>query len=158
MPSPQPRHCQAFTLVEILIVVVILGILASLVVANVADSDDDARRNVFVRNLGHFQQGLTLYMETHNELPPDTNTGDCPAALAEMFDERSFETLTPIGGSWDVEVEESGVILAVGVHFNTSFSRSDTYMAQIDAACDDGDITSGNFRKIADNRFYWVLE
>ncbi len=156
--SPRSIVRRGFTLVEILIVVVILGILASVVVANVADSDDDARRTVFIRNLHHFKQGLSLYQETHGQLPPDTSTGECPPALAEMFDEQNFESFTPIGGRWDIETEDSGIILAVGVHFDGAYDRGDNYMNVVDAACDDGNVTTGNFRRIDAKRYYWVLE
>jgi prepilin-type N-terminal cleavage/methylation domain-containing protein len=148
---------RGFTLVEILIVVVILGILASIVMASMTKSDDDASRNVFVRNLGHYSQGLALYQEQHGAVPTDTSTGVCPPALEALFDRRSFESPTPIGGSWDVEVDENGVELAVGVHFDGGFRRDEAYMNLVDKICDDGDVTTGKFRRIATDRFYWVL-
>ena len=153
------RRREGFTLIEILVVVIILGILAAIVMPRIADHDDEARRAVFQRNLVHFRQGLTLYRETYGAPIYDTGTGECPPALATTVDRDAFTRETPLGGRWDVESDESGVGLAIGVHFDgTGATRDDVYMAKVDAALDDGDVNAGHFRKISADRFYWVFE
>ena len=63
---------RAFTLVEILIVVVILGILAALVVPSFAEATDAARETTTVDQLGKVRRALAVYRVTHNELPSVT--------------------------------------------------------------------------------------
>ncbi len=159
MSALQLNRSRGFTLIEIMIVVIILGTLAAIVLPRFSKADDDARRVVFVRNLKHFQQGISLHAAETDAALTNGDSGLCPDDLKPFVNFDNFEHPTPIGGVWDVEAAASGVTLAIGVHFNgTAMTRGDAYMLPIDAHIDDGDLTTGNFRKLAVGRFYWVLE
>ena len=72
--------------------------------------------------------------------------------------QNKWEGGTPVGGVWDAELNSFGLTSSIGVHFNgTGRTRDDTYMRQIDAAMDDGDLATGSFRKIAGDRYYMVV-
>ena len=60
----------AFTLVEVLLVVVILGILAGMVVPQFASSSDDARDSVLMQNLSVFRHQIELFKAHHGGNPP----------------------------------------------------------------------------------------
>lgn len=68
------RH--AFTLVEILIVVIILGILAAIVVPSFTNASTDAKRVSLVRQLHTIRSQIQLYIVEHEALPNSlaTNT------------------------------------------------------------------------------------
>ncbi len=59
------RH-KAFTLVELLIVVIILGILAAVVIPQFSDASVDARVSAMVTNLGTIRGQLEFYRMQHN--------------------------------------------------------------------------------------------
>jgi len=64
---------RAFTLVEILIVVVILGILAAIVVPRFANARDEAAVGTTVYELEKLRRAIDVYMARHdNALPPVT--------------------------------------------------------------------------------------
>jgi prepilin-type N-terminal cleavage/methylation domain-containing protein len=149
---------RAFTLVEILIVVVILGILAAIVTPQFADATEESRRAAFVSELRVFVDAIEYCRARENRYPSDGSTGECPPELAPYVDVNQFEAGTPIGGEWDVEYNDSGVTSAVGVHFqNAADRKDDAYMTLIDALFDDGDLQTGAFRKLAHDRYYYVI-
>jgi prepilin-type N-terminal cleavage/methylation domain-containing protein len=62
---------KAFTLVEILIVVVILGVLAAIVTAGMMNSVNDAKVNTAINELGKIRRALEVYIaRNNNQLPP----------------------------------------------------------------------------------------
>jgi hypothetical protein len=58
-----------------------------------------------------------------------------------------------------MEKDSFGVVSALGVDFvnGAGADRDDTYMQTIDAACDDGNLATGRFRKFADGLYYYII-
>jgi general secretion pathway protein G len=68
----RPDHRPAgFTLVEILIVVLILGILAGIVVPQITTASQESRRNALKGTLYRVRQQLQLYKQEHSAWPND---------------------------------------------------------------------------------------
>jgi general secretion pathway protein G len=65
------RNSKGFTLVEILIVVIILGILAAIVIPQFTNASTDARRNSLTSQLQTVRSQLELYKLQHNDKLPD---------------------------------------------------------------------------------------
>jgi general secretion pathway protein G len=75
-----------FTLVEILIVVVIMGILAAIVVPQFSQSSDDARFTSTVQNLQSLRGQIDLYRNQHEGRLPGTAGGaDDDTVFAEQM-------------------------------------------------------------------------
>jgi len=76
------RTRNAFTLVEILIVVVILGILAAIVIPQFSEASSEARLNSLLGNLQTVRSQLQLYKVQHRDLLPGQAVigGDVAAA------------------------------------------------------------------------------
>jgi len=147
---------RAFTLVEILIVVVILGILAATVVPSFANATEPTRQTTFITNMKDFADAVQIYKVRNNEFPADTTTGELPDGFEELIDPRDWLGRTPIGGQWDTE--ETDVGYGIGVHFDgTGETRDEEYMTEIDEIFDDGDLESGVFQMTGDNRYYLIL-
>jgi len=64
------RAKRGFTLVEILIVVVILGILAAIVVPQFTQASTEAKLNSLCSNLQSLRSQIELYKVQHNDTPP----------------------------------------------------------------------------------------
>src|SRR6188768_4534591 len=75
-----------FTLVEILIVVIILGILAAIVIPQFTNASQDARKNSLTSQLQTIRSQVELYKLQHlDQLPPALATGGAaPAVWANM--------------------------------------------------------------------------
>ncbi len=154
------RHIQrGFTLVEILIVVVILGILAAIVTPQFAGASEESRRAAFVEELRVFVDAAEYFTAREGRFLSDGGSGDCPAEFEDYVDVYEFEAGTPIGGVWDTEYNDSGVTSALGVHFNiASEARDDAFMTIIDGIFDDGALDAGMFQKLASDRYYFIIE
>ena len=63
---------QGFSLIEIMVVVVIMGVLAALVVPNVMDRPDQARAIAAKQDIGAIMQALKLYRLDHGRYPSST--------------------------------------------------------------------------------------
>ena len=68
------RAKRGFTLVEILIVVVILGILAAIVVPQFTQASTEAKMNSVCSNLQSLRSQIELYKVQHNDTLPDLDT------------------------------------------------------------------------------------
>ncbi len=62
-----------FTLIEILIVVILLGILATVIIPQVNISSDDAKLNALKTNLSIMRGAIELYYQQHNNTYPGRN-------------------------------------------------------------------------------------
>ncbi|MEM9346690.1 MAG: prepilin-type N-terminal cleavage/methylation domain-containing protein [Planctomycetota bacterium] len=69
MTAPSPvsnARRRAFTLVEILVVVVILGILAAIVVPQFSSAAEDTKESAVKQNLLRMRNQIELYRQEHN--------------------------------------------------------------------------------------------
>ena len=72
--SARTLKAKGFTLVEILIVVVILGILAAIVIPQFTSASEAARASSLVTQLQSLRSQLELYQLEHNGEYPDSDT------------------------------------------------------------------------------------
>jgi general secretion pathway protein G len=87
-----------FTLVEILIVVVILGILAAIVIPQFTQASTEARENSLKANLQTIRSQIELYKIQHNDDLPGTVTGvDFEAAMTGTTDINGASSGTDFG-------------------------------------------------------------
>ena len=90
-------HKSGFTLVEILIVVVILGILAAVIIPQFTEASSQARTSALLSDLRRVRSQLELYKFQHNEQLPAT-TGE----MAVDF-ERRMTTQTDTNGNAGID-------------------------------------------------------
>jgi prepilin-type N-terminal cleavage/methylation domain-containing protein len=157
-PHLSRRSGRAFTLVEILIVVVILGILAAFVVPQFTGASEEARIAAFVSSLKTYADASEIYNAREGQYPIDGSSGVVPAGFETYVDSSEWAAGTPMGGVWDSELNDSGVSAAVGVHFMGGGNPGDSVMVLVDEKFDDGDLGTGLFQKLAGDRYYYILD
>jgi general secretion pathway protein G len=70
---------RGFTLVEILIVVIILGIMAAIVIPQFANASSDTKKNSLAASLHAVRSQIEFYMLQHGEMPPALSGSDWTA-------------------------------------------------------------------------------
>ena len=77
---------KGFTLVEILIVVIILGILAAIVIPQFSEASDDARLSSLISDLQTVRSQLELYRVQHSSYPDGATSAAWIAQLTGQTD------------------------------------------------------------------------
>lgn len=67
--SNRPRRTRGFTLIELMVVLVIIGVLAALIVPNVLDRASDARVTAARTDINNLMQALKLYKLDNQRFP-----------------------------------------------------------------------------------------
>lgn len=152
-PSDPPNPRAGFTLVEIMIVVVIIGLLAALAIpafGRVRAASQNAR---FVSDLRTFAQAFEGYAALNGTWPGNAGTGAVPPGMSGDFNESNWRGRNSVGGrwNWDRNVNVTAGISTTGV------TVPDAQMREIDAKIDDGNLSTGLFQKF-DPRFTFILE
>ena len=78
------RQARAFTLVEILIVVVLLGIMAGIVIPTIGKSTTGARETTLAMDRNLLRRFIPVYTSQHKEVPPGHPGGDVTAPPTEQ--------------------------------------------------------------------------
>jgi prepilin-type N-terminal cleavage/methylation domain-containing protein len=92
------KNAKAFTLVEILIVVVILGILAAVVIPAIAHNTSSAKDSALAVDLQLIRRVILVYKGQHLEVGPGYPNGDASQAPTEQDFIDQTTMSTNIGG------------------------------------------------------------
>jgi len=92
------RKLKAFTLVEILIVVVLLGALAAIVIPTVANSATAAKEAALVQDLKMLRRYILVYKGQHMEVPPGYPNGQATQSPTEQAFVDQMTTSSTLGG------------------------------------------------------------
>lgn len=93
-----PRRAAAFTLIEILIVVVILGIIAAIVVPQFSNASHVARENMLKDELRYLRTQINVYKAQHGDVPPGYPGGSLASTPTETLFRNQLTTRTNARG------------------------------------------------------------
>ena len=79
------KPAAGFTLIEILIVVVILGILATIVIPQFSNASAQASENTLKDDLRYLRTQIVVFKAQHRDVPPGYPGGDPSAATTERL-------------------------------------------------------------------------
>lgn len=111
------RRSKAFTLVEILIVVVILGILAAIVVPQFTNATNDAQAGNIKAQLSTLQNQIELFKARTNSYPDFTAANPWATMIAGTY--IKAEPKNPYNGLTAVNVGAAGSA-TTGWHWNST--------------------------------------
>lgn len=153
-----PRKASGFTLVEIMIVVVIIGLLAAIAIPAFKRIQEKSENSKIVNDLRTYSQAFEAYALEVGAWPANTNAPQLiPVGMEDRLKAGDWTKPMPGGGllDWEGPGTTFAVKAAIGI-LGGNFTEA--RWAQIDAMIDDGNLNTGHFRKMSDGRPALVLE
>jgi prepilin-type N-terminal cleavage/methylation domain-containing protein len=150
---PRPLRPAGFTLVEIMIVVVIIGLLAAIAIPAFGRVRQAAQNSRFVSDLRTFSQAFESYASQNGRWPANAGSGAVPPGMSGDFNETNWKGRNSIGGRWNWD---RNLNVPAGIS-TTDVTVDDTQMIAIDRTIDDGDLSTGLFQKFG-TRYTYILE
>jgi prepilin-type N-terminal cleavage/methylation domain-containing protein len=145
--SPSSNR-RAFTLVEIMVVVVIVGLLAAIGMPTFRQVTLRSKATALVNDIRQFTTAFTTYSHQHGRWPADTDPGVLPPEMVGAISE-NFSRPTPIGGQyeWEHDVSPLGfpVRAAIAVVTANGFQLTNdaALVEMVDRMMDDGNLSTG---------------
>lgn len=143
-----------FTLVEIMIVVVIIGLLSVIAIPAFQRVQMRSQNARLASDLRTYSGLIETYMLENSDYPEDSNSGAIPTGFTKYIKAGQWNQGPSIGGVWDVEKDSYGVLSAIGVY---DYTVSNEQILQFDKDYDDGNLTTGSYRKLAADRYYYIV-
>lgn len=146
MPAPRSRP-HGFTLVELIVTIIVLGVLAGIAVPRYLDISDKAAAARVAENMKILSRAYLSYHRDYGVWPPDNDGSGYGFFYAEPYlTNNIWESTSAIGGRYNWNFI-GGLAEVVIYNVGTSpSSRTLGIMTDIDRQIDDGNTATGRLR------------
>lgn len=157
-----PRACRwtrgAFSLVEILVVVIVIAILAAIIVPNTVKAGDTARIAATAEDMNNIAEGVERYRNSSGRWPRDVTSAVLPPELESIFGKANpFDKAAPVGGVYDYEGPTASRGPRLSIRPGPANPLGSVSMLQeLDEFMDDGDLSTGRCRMSGSIFQLWI--
>ena len=134
----------AFTLVEIMIVVAIVGLLLAIGIPNFIRARENAINSRYASDMRVVTTAFIEYSFDYGQYPADSTPAVVPSGMADYLLKVPWTKPDAFGGKWDWDNGQFGVKVGVSTYRPTA---STGQLQHYDLVVDDGDLLTGNFRQ-----------
>ena len=150
------QNARGFTLVEIMIVVIIIGLLAVMAFPAFLKVKVHSQASRIANDFRSFSGLFETYTLDNGTYPPDASPGVIPAGMEDYIKSADWTTSPPIGGHYDWVFNGfggGGVTAAIAV---TNYTSGDGPIIKLDELMDDGNLSSGIIQKAGGSVIYII--
>ncbi len=153
----KPRFTQkGFTLLELLVVVVIIGIIAAIAIPQYSSFRNSSFAASAASDLKGFRLAFESYAAENGDFPNDSHIVLPPGTgIDNLIDNTHWLATTPVGGNYNWEGPDGYPYAGVAILGATADSST---MAKLDAMLDDGNLASGSFRITPNGRHTYIFD
>ncbi len=153
--EPDNKNIMAFTLLEIMVVVAIIGLLAAMAIPSFQKARFNSYVSAFMNDLRTATSAFGMYSLEHGQYPSDVYPGVVPPGMGEYLSGMDWQGKANIGGRWDWDYNSVGIKAGVTIIGN---DIDLTALQEVDRRIDDGNLRTGRFRRTGAGGYTWVIE
>ena len=153
-----------FTLIELAIVGLIIGILGALAIPGFLKTMRSSQNSTVANDLRVFSGAFQRYELEHGNWPADgQSAGEVPADMEGFLGEGGWKRRAPIGGLYDWDRYNyhgygvSEAVIEISSLPNNNVVASREQLKEIDELIDDGVLTTGRFQLGFENSPIYIL-
>jgi len=164
-PIPRLRSCAGFTLLELAIVIVIMGMITSIAIPTYRRIQLNSRYSVLINDFRVMTSAFQQYYAVNAKWPANSVAKNTlPTGMNEYLRQTNWERPTVFGGyyNWDYNIKHNGrkVTAAVAVYkaAKSPLTMTAAEMLQFDRKFDDGNLNTGSFQKGNQNCLLYIIQ
>lgn len=146
---------QGMTLFEMMIVVLIIALLAVIAIPAMQKARTASQNSRFIADMRVAVSAFDQVAFEPAGFPADAAPGVVPDRMDGYLTKMNWTGPTPIDGQWDWDPDISGFGHGVVVILPAA---KDSRMTEIDFRVDDGDLSTGLFRKVGATSYAFFVE
>jgi type IV pilus assembly protein PilA len=141
-------------LIELMVVVTVTGIVAAIAIPGFRNARNASIASRLANDWRVFAGAFETHATQTGGWASDGIGNSLPAAVQPYLEGSSWNQVAPNGGTWDWEQDRLGTKAAIALKVRSPMPE---VFVRVDRMIDDGDITSGSFRRYSD-RYMLILE
>lgn len=146
---------QGFTLVEIMIVVVIVGLLAAMAIPAFQRVRESSQNTVVMNGFRVIGGAFANFELENGYYPDDVLAATLPPEMEGYLPEGTFTKEKPMGGYWNWEMGVLGIVAGVSVEDHNATTEQ---LLRLDDRMDDGNLSSGVVQHRSGRLLYIIEE
>lgn len=145
-----------FTLIELMIVVAIIGLLAAIALPTYSNFILRSKLTETAAQFGAFARDFNISKQINGKYPNDVSVLVIPTDSPGLaINKTQWETPTLLGGNWNWEGPNNHSYAGISITGSTADEKD---FMELDIIIDNGDLSSGKFRKTPNGRYTFILE